>query len=107
MIVLTEQIEIPASYEKLKAWTANFEEEFVKWSPYHIECNLYNGNYNAGSKIFGLTAGLPVNLEGLVGPNGKVWGLESFGFSAPYKVLDEKLGFTAKNVYNQVKELLA
>ena len=51
MIVLTEQIEIPASYEKLKAWTANFEEEFVKWSPYHIECNLYNGNYNAGSKI--------------------------------------------------------
>lgn len=45
MVVLTEQIEIPASYEKLKAWTANFEEEFVKWSPYHIECNLYNGNY--------------------------------------------------------------
>lgn len=33
MVVLTEQIEIPASYEKLKAWTANFEEEFVKWSP--------------------------------------------------------------------------
>ena len=51
MIVLTEQIEIPASYDKLKAWTANFEEEFVKWSPYHIECNLYDGNYTAGSKI--------------------------------------------------------
>lgn len=61
----------------------------------------------SGSKVFGLTAGLPVNLEGLAGPNGKVWGLESFGFSAPYKVLDEKLGFTARNVYNQVKELLA
>lgn len=61
----------------------------------------------SGSKVFGLTAGLPVNLEGLVGPAGKVWGLESFGFSAPYKVLDEKLGFTAQNVYNQVKELLA
>ena len=60
-----------------------------------------------GSKVFGLTAGLPVNLEGLVGSNGKVWGLESFGFSAPYKVLDEKLGFTGQNVYNQVKELLA
>ena len=60
-----------------------------------------------GSKVFGLTAGLPVNLEGLVGANGKVWGLESFGFSAPYKVLDEKLGFTGKNVYKQVKELLA
>ena len=60
-----------------------------------------------GSKVFGLTAGLPVNLEGLVGANGKVWGLESFGFSAPYKVLDEKLGFTGENVYKQVKELLA
>lgn len=58
-----------------------------------------------GSKVFGLTAGLPVNLEGLVGANGKVWGLESFGFSAPYKVLDEKLGFTGQNVYNQVKKL--
>jgi transketolase len=59
-----------------------------------------------GSKIFGLTAGLPVTLEGLVGENGKVWGLESFGFSAPYKVLDEKLGFTGKNVYEQVKAML-
>ena len=57
-------------------------------------------------KKFGLTAGLPVTLEGLVGASGKVWGLSSFGFSAPYKVLDEKLGFTADNVYNQVKSLL-
>ena len=60
----------------------------------------------AGAKVFGLTAGLPVNLQGLVGCNGKVFGLESFGFSAPYKVLDEKLGFTAQNVYNQVKAML-
>lgn len=60
-----------------------------------------------GAKIFGLTAGLPVTLEGLVGDNGKVFGLESFGFSAPYKVLDEKLGFTAENVYKQVKEMLS
>ena len=59
-----------------------------------------------GAKIFGLTAGLPVTLQGLVGCNGKVYGLESFGFSAPYKVLDEKLGFTAENVYNQVKAML-
>lgn len=57
-------------------------------------------------KKFGLTAGLSVTLEGLVGSNGSVWGLESFGFSAPYTVLDEKLGFTAENVYNQVKKLL-
>ena len=58
-----------------------------------------------GAKIFGLTAGLPVNLQGLVGCNGKVFGLESFGYSAPYKVLDEKLGFTAENVYAQVKSM--
>ena len=56
-------------------------------------------------KKFGLTAGLPVNLLGLVGENGKIWGLESFGYSAPYKVLDEKLGFTAENIYKQVKSL--
>lgn len=59
-----------------------------------------------GVTRFGLTAGLPCNLEGLVGEHGTVWGLNSFGFSAPYKVLDEKLGFTAENVYNQVKALL-
>ncbi|WP_340114427.1 transketolase family protein [Maribellus mangrovi] len=60
-----------------------------------------------GIPRFGMTAGLPVTLEGLVGENGKVWGLESFGFSAPYTVLDEKLGFNGENVYNKVKELLA
>ena len=60
----------------------------------------------ANAKVFGLTAGLPVTLEGLVGAHGKVWGLESFGFSAPYKVLDEKLGFTAENVYKQVKAMI-
>lgn len=60
----------------------------------------------ANAKKFGLTAGLPVNLEGLVGTDGKIWGLSSFGFSAPYKVLDEKLGFTGENVYKQVKAML-
>lgn len=59
-----------------------------------------------GAKIFGMTAGLPVTLEGLVGANGKVFGMPSFGFSAPYKVLDEKLGYTADNVYKQVKDFL-
>lgn len=60
----------------------------------------------AGVKKFGLTAGLPVTLEGLTGADGHVWGMESFGFSAPYKVLDEKLGFTPENVYRQVKAML-
>lgn len=59
-----------------------------------------------GAKIFGLTAGLPVTLEGLVGANGKVFGLDHFGASAPYKVLDEKFGFTTENVYQQVKSML-
>lgn len=60
-----------------------------------------------GSKVFGLTAGLSVNMENIVGFNGKVWGLDTFGYSAPFKVLDEKFGFTGQNVYKQVKELLA
>ena len=60
-----------------------------------------------GAKIFGMTAGLPVTLQSLVGVEGMVYGLESFGFSAPYKVLDEKLGFNAKNVFKQVKDYLS
>ncbi len=58
-------------------------------------------------KRFGLTAGLPVTLLGLVGSDGTVFGMKSFGFSAPYQVLDEKLGFTAENVYEQVKSMLS
>ena len=60
-----------------------------------------------GIPRFGMTAGLPVTLEGLVGENGKVWGMPSFGYSAPYNVLDEKLGFNGENVYKQVKEMLS
>ena len=57
--------------------------------------------------VFGLTAGLSVTLQGLVGSKGFVWGMDSFGYSAPYKILDEKLGFTADNVYRQVNDFLA
>ncbi len=60
----------------------------------------------SGIPVFGLTAGLPVTLQGLVGPNGKVFGLGSFGYSAPYTVLDEKLGFTGENVFTQVCGML-
>lgn len=60
-----------------------------------------------GAKIFGMTAGLPVTLQSLVGVEGMVYGLKSFGFSAPYKVLDEKLGFNAENVFKQVKDYLS
>ncbi|MBR3287200.1 MAG: transketolase [Bacteroidales bacterium] len=60
-----------------------------------------------GIKILGMTAGLPVTLQGLAGPCGRVIGMESFGFSAPYKVLDEKLGYTADNLYNKALAFLA
>jgi transketolase len=59
-----------------------------------------------GIPVFGLTAGLPVTLQGLAGPGGRVFGLDHFGYSAPYKVLDEKFGFTAENVVRQVTEML-
>ncbi len=55
---------------------------------------------------FGLTAGLPVTLEGLVGCNGKVAGMDHFGYSAPYNILDEKFGFSGEDVYNSVVQLL-
>jgi transketolase len=55
-----------------------------------------------GVPVFGLTAGLPSTLRGVVGAHGKVFGLDHFGASAPYKVLDEKFGFTADNILGQV-----
>ncbi len=60
----------------------------------------------SGVPVFGLTAGLPSTLRGLTGDKGKIHGLDHFGYSAPYKVLDEKFGFTAENVFNQVVEYL-
>ena len=59
-----------------------------------------------GIARFGLTSGLPVTLQGLVGDNGAIHGMNSFGFSAPYKVLDAKLGLTGNNVYTKVQQLL-
>ncbi len=55
---------------------------------------------------FGVTAGLSTNMQGLVGAQGKVWGLNHFGFSAPFTVLDEKFGYTKENIVNQVLEYL-
>lgn len=56
--------------------------------------------------LFGLTAGLPVNLEGLVGEKGTVFGLDHFGYSAPASVLDDKFGFTGEKVSNQILNYL-
>ena len=60
----------------------------------------------AGVPQFGLTAGLPSTLMPVIGPRGKVYGLDRFGASAPYKVLDEKFGFTADNILNEVKRFI-
>ena len=60
----------------------------------------------AGVPVFGLTAGLPSVLSSVVGANGKIYGLERFGASAPFKVLDEKFGFTTENILNEVKAML-
>jgi transketolase len=58
-----------------------------------------------GTRVFGLTAGLPVTLQGFISGKGKVFGLDHFGYSAPYTVLDEKFGFTANNIVKEVVEL--
>ena len=56
--------------------------------------------------LFALTAGLPINLEGLVGDNGKVFGLDHFGYSAPANVLDDKFGFTGEKVSKEILKYL-
>ncbi len=55
---------------------------------------------------YGMTSGLPVNLLGLVGDSGKIHGLDHFGYSAPYKILDEKFGYNGQTVYNEVMEMI-
>jgi transketolase len=59
-----------------------------------------------GTPVFGLTAGLPSTLYSVVGANGMIYGLNRFGASAPYKVLDEKFGFTTPNILEKVKQFI-
>ena len=56
---------------------------------------------------YGMTSGLPVTLLGLVGSMENIHGLNHFGHSAPYKVLDKEFGYNGETVYNEVKTLLA
>ena len=60
----------------------------------------------AGVAQFGLTAGLPLTIQMIKGFNGEVYGMERFGASAPYKVLDEKFGFTVSNILACIKQIL-
>ena len=55
---------------------------------------------------YGLTSGLSLNLSGLVGENGMIHGCNHFGYSAPFKVLDEKFGYNGQTVYEEVKAML-
>tara|TARA_R110002049_G_scaffold154626_1_gene319220 strand:+ start:4882 stop:6918 length:2037 start_codon:yes stop_codon:yes gene_type:complete len=74
---------------------------------FKLQSKAYQDNVIPKHKpLFGLTAGLPVNLEGLVGDNGKVFGLNHFGYSAPATVLDDKFGFTGEKVSKQILEYL-
>ena len=59
-----------------------------------------------GIARYGLTSGLPVTLQALVGEHGLIHGLDHFGYSAPYKVLDEKFGYNGATVCDEVKRLL-
>ena len=86
---------------KVRIVSVPSEGLFRRQSPEYQESVLPKGKTK-----FGMTAGLSVTLEGLVAGDGAVWGMNSFGFSAPYGILDEKLGYTGKNVYEQVKKLL-
>ncbi len=68
MITLHEGIDIPAPFEKLVTWSENFEEEFVKWSPYHLECSLYDKSLAVGSKVrfYEIVAGLDYDVTGTI-----------------------------------------
>jgi len=95
--------EILESQEGLKVSIASVISEGV----FRLQSKDYQDSIIPKNKpLFGLTAGLPVNLEGLVGDNGKVFGLEHFGYSAPATVLDDKFGFTGEKVSKQVLEYL-
>lgn len=55
---------------------------------------------------FGVTAGLAVNLLGLVGDLDRIHSLEHFGFSAPYEKLDEEFGFTAEKLAQKIQKII-
>ena len=96
---LIEAAKLLEENENLKVNIASVISEGV----FSLQSKEYQDSVIPKNKpLFGLTAGLPVNLEGLVGDKGKVFGLEHFGYSAPAAVLDDKFGFTGEKVSQQV-----
>ena len=68
MVTLKESVDILTPYERLLAWADNFREEFVKWSPYHIECEMYDGGYDKGMRVRfrEIVGGLDYNVTGKI-----------------------------------------
>ncbi len=100
---LIEAANLLEEKENIKANIASIISEGV----FRLQPKAYQDSVIPKNKpLFGLTAGLPVNLEGLVGENGKVFGLDHFGYSAPAKVLDDKFGFTGEKVCQNVIDYL-
>ena len=50
--------------------------------------------------------GRVLKIKGLVGYNGKIHGVNHFGYSAPAQVLDEKFGFTGEQVFEELSHLI-
>jgi transketolase len=100
---LIEGAKLLAERENIKAKIVSVPSEGI----FRLQSQAYQeSSIPANKPAFGLTAGLPVNLEGLLGNNGKVFGLDHFGYSAPASVLDEKFGFNGENVFEQVMKLI-
>ena len=68
MVTLTESIQIAAPFERLCAWGGNFEEEFVRWSPYHLECQLLTGGIGVGDRVrfYEIVMGMDYDVTGTI-----------------------------------------
>ena len=111
VILLANGSEVSTLYSAYEDLSANYKVRIVSVPSeglFREQTQNYQDNIlPQGIPVFGMTAGLPVTLEGLVGRNGKVFGMTHFGYSAPYTVLDNKFGYTKENVIKQVTDLLA
>ncbi len=100
---LIETCELLEERKKLDVRVVSvISEGLFRKQPYHYREKLLPSKL----PVFGLTAGLPLTLQNIVGPKGKVLGLEHFGYSAPAGVLDEKFGFTPQKVFERVEAYL-
>ena len=68
MITLTERVDIQAPFEKLDAWADNFEEEFVKWSPLHLKCELFDKGIKKGDRVrfYEIVMGMDYDVTGTI-----------------------------------------